>query len=81
MSSLLTCGRPICRPLALAFSIPDRTLALIIASSNWLNTPAICKKASLMGSACPFRQSRVIDPTITNRRRLLQKFPRYSINW
>ena len=31
MSSLLTCGRPICRPLALAFSIPDRTRERIIA--------------------------------------------------
>ena len=30
----LTCGCPIYRPLALAFSMPDRTLALIIASSN-----------------------------------------------
>ena len=28
ISSLLTCGRPIFRPLALAFSMPDRTLAL-----------------------------------------------------
>ena len=51
MSSLLTCGRPIWRPLALAFSMPDRTLARIIASSNWLNTPAIWRNASLMGSA------------------------------
>ena len=31
MSSLLTCGRPICRPFALAFSIPDRTRLRIIS--------------------------------------------------
>ena len=30
MSSLLTCGRPILRPFALAFSIPDRTRERII---------------------------------------------------
>ena len=30
MSSLLTCGRPICCPFALAFSIPDRTRERII---------------------------------------------------
>ena len=69
MLSLVVCGLPICLPLALAFAIPDRTLALHIANSNWLNTPAICKKASLIGSALPSRQSSVILPIITNRRR------------
>lgn len=69
MLSLVVCGRPICLPLALAFAIPDRTRSLIIASSSWLNTPAICKKASLIGSALPSRQSSVIDPTITSRKR------------
>ena len=58
MSSLLTCGRPICRPFALAFSIPDRTRERIIASSNWLNTPAMDTLASpwrrfLRTSFCP----------------------------
>lgn len=69
MLSLVFCGRPICLPFALAFAIPERTRARIIASSNWLNTPAICKKASLIGSALPSRQSSVILPIITNRRR------------
>ena len=57
-------------PFAFAFAIPLFTLARIIANSNWLNTPAICKKASLIGSACPSRQSSVILPTITRRRLL-----------
>ena len=38
-------------PFAFAFSMPERTLARIIDSSNWLNTPDIWRKASLMGSA------------------------------
>ena len=69
MLSLVVCGLPICLPLALAFAIPDRTRSRIMASSNWLNTPAICKKASLIGSALPSRQSSVILPIITRRRR------------
>jgi hypothetical protein len=32
MSSLLTCGRPICRPFALAFAMPDRIDSLIVSS-------------------------------------------------
>ena len=72
MLSLVVCGRPICLPLALAFAIPDRTRSRIIDNSNWLNTPAICKKASLIGSPLPSRQSSVILPIITGRRR----FPR-----
>ena len=32
---MLTWGLPICRPFALAFSIPDRTRLRIIANSNW----------------------------------------------
>ena len=55
-------------PFAFAFAIPERTLARIIASSNWLNTPAICKKASVIGSACPLRQSIVILLTMTRHR-------------
>jgi len=61
-------GLPICFPLALAFAIPERTRLLIMASSNWLNTPAICRNASLIGSALPSRQSSVIDPTMTRRK-------------
>ena len=68
MLSLVVCGLPICLPLALAFAIPDRTRSRIIDNSNWLKTPAICKKASLIGSALPSRQSSVILPTITSRR-------------
>ena len=33
MSSLLTCGRPILRPFALAFSIPDRTWT--VGGEDW----------------------------------------------
>ena len=40
MLSAVTCGLPICLPLALAFAIPDRTRVRIMASSIWLNTPA-----------------------------------------
>ena len=61
-------GLPICFPLALAFAIPERTRLLIIASSNCLNTPAICRNASPIGSALPSRQSSVIDPTMTRRK-------------
>lgn len=53
MSSLLTCGCRICRPLDMAFSMPERTHALIIAGSNWLDTPSIWKKAALMGAGKP----------------------------
>lgn len=69
MSSLVVCGRPILAPFAAAFAIPERTLARIMESSSWLNTPAICKKASLIGSARPSRQSRVMLPTITRHNR------------
>ena len=80
-------GCPLCSPavarfaapLALAFSMPDRTLALIVANSSWLNTPAIWRKVSLIGSALPSRQSSVIDPTITIRRRFIQNF--LSTSW
>ena len=66
--SVVRCGLPICLPLALAFAIPERTLARIIASSSCLNTPGICKNASVIGSACPLRQSIVILPTMTRHR-------------
>lgn len=60
-------GRPILAPRERAFATPERTRARIIESSNWLKTPAICKNASLIGSGCPLRQSRVMLPTITSR--------------
>ena len=66
MSSLVVWGLPILAPFALAFAIPDLTLALVIANSSWLNTPAICKKTSVIGSACPLRQSIVMLPKITS---------------
>ena len=46
-----------------SFFMPDRTRIRIIDSSNWLNTPAICGNASLIGSGCPLRQSKVILPS------------------
>jgi len=42
---------------------------LIMASSSWLSTPAICRNGSLMGSVCPFLQSMVMLSTIIRRRR------------
>lgn len=42
---MVTGFRPICLPFALAFAMPDRTLARIMESSNSLKTPAICKNA------------------------------------
>ena len=50
MSSFVVGRRPICLPLAFAFAMPDLTRARIMASSSWLNTPAICRNASLIGS-------------------------------
>ena len=41
MSSFVVCGRPMATPFALAFSIPDLTLSLMIRNSNSANTPDI----------------------------------------
>lgn len=57
MLSAVTCGLPILLPLALAFAMPERTRVRIMASSNRLNTSAISRNASLIGSALPSRQS------------------------
>ena len=57
MLSAVTCGLPILLLLALAFAMPERTRVRIMASSNRLNTSAISRNASLMGSAVPWRQS------------------------
>ena len=56
--------RPIFFPFALAFCMPLRTLALMIANSSSAKTALIWMNAWLMGSICPFRQSTVILPTM-----------------
>ena len=53
MSSFVVWGLPIFRPRAAALAIPDFPLARIIANSNRLNTPAICKNASLIEVGLP----------------------------
>ena len=58
---------PILRPLARAFSIPERTRARRIDSSNSENTALIWMKAWLIGSILPSRQSTVMEPMITSR--------------
>ena len=59
-------GLPMCMPLALALAIPDLMRLRIIFSSSSANTPAIFRKASVMGSMSPFLQSMVILPIISS---------------
>ena len=73
MQSEVTCGLPICFPLALAFAIPDRTRVRIMASSIWLNTPvsAVANMASFWrgGGYCPVLYSGrgILHPPHVNR--------------
>ena len=46
ISSFVTCGLPMFAPFALAFSMPEHTLARIMASYIGAKTPDVCKKFS-----------------------------------
>ena len=72
MSSFVVGFLPTFMPLAFAFAMPLLTRLRIICNSNSENTPAIFMKASDIGSICPFRQSIVMLPTMTNLNRFLR---------
>ena len=60
---------PIGLPLARAAAMPDFTRARIMESPSSAKMPDIWRKALVIGSSAPLRQSTVMEPRIVRRRR------------